>query len=171
MFIQRALVWVSAGFAALLGPVGCSKRGAGYSPHVVVTPASGEGSGREFLVTVSPANDLEMAGLLVNSKPDGAPDGSNACYTLVNVTQGKFYLVKDPGAGSVAFTADSSAENSQCSVRVLSARRDAGKNLFEFRVAAQFKPTFGGGRSLFVAASDREGHNSLQQVGSWMVAP
>ncbi|HEX4229757.1 MAG TPA: hypothetical protein VHZ07_13880 [Bryobacteraceae bacterium] len=55
--------------------------------------------------------------------------------------------------------------------RVLSVRHDAKKNLFEFRVAAQFKPTFGGGPSLFVLATDRAGHDSLQQAGSWMVAP
>ena len=145
----------------------CKATGASYSPRIVVAPSSGEGSTRDFVVTVSPADTLKMAGLLVNS----VPDGSKACYTLVDVVESKFYLVKDPGAGSIAFTRESPGENSQCSVSVFSTRWDAADNLFEFRVTARFKPAFAGGRSLFVLATNRAGQDSLQQAGSWMVAP
>lgn len=137
------------------------------SPHVAVSPSSGEGSAQEFSVSIAPANDLKMAGLLMNK----GPDGSQACYTLLDVTKPKYYLVKDPGSGSFPFAPESSAENSQCGVRVLYARVNAQKNAFEFRVAADFKSSFAGGRALFVTATDRAGHDSLQQAGSWMVVP
>jgi len=168
MNIRIALILMSAGFVIVLGSTGCgtARQEARYSPHVTVTPSSGEGSAREFLVTISPAIDLKMAGLLINS----TPDGSKACYTLIDVKQSKFFLVKDPGSGSVPFMLDSSGENSQCSVRVLSVRRDIERNLYQFRVAAQFKPVFAGGQSLFVLATNTAGRNWLQQAGSWMVA-
>lgn len=168
MNIGIALILVSAGFVSVLGSAGCGavKREAGYAPHVAVSPSSGEGSAREFLVTISPAKDLKMAGLLINSSPDGA----HACYTLIDVARSKFLLVKDPGSGAVPFASDSSGENSQCSVHVMSTRRDTEKNLYQFRVAAQFKPVFGGGQSLFVLATNTAGRDHLQQAGSWMVA-
>jgi hypothetical protein len=134
---------------------------------VTVSPSSGEGIRQEFSVSVAPANDLETAGLLMNKEPDG----SQACYTLVDVTKPKYYLVKDPGSGSFPFAPETSAENSQCGVHVLYARLNALKNAFEFRVAADFKPAFAGDRVLFVTATDHAGHDSLQQAGSWMVVP
>ncbi|MGC2662024.1 MAG: hypothetical protein WA324_29025 [Bryobacteraceae bacterium] len=154
---------------AIAGATGCrsAKEPPPYAPHVVVRPSSGEGTAQEFAVTIAPADKLKMAGLLINSESSG----SKSCYTLVNVADQKFYLVKDPGWGSLPFTLGSSAENSQCSAHVTKTHLDLAKNSFEFHVTAEFKPIFGGGQLLYVFTSDRNGSGGLQQAGSWMVAP
>ncbi|SPF49148.1 exported hypothetical protein [Candidatus Sulfopaludibacter sp. SbA4] len=130
---------------------------------ISISPASGAGSSQTFTLAVPHPggwHNLSVVNMLIAS----TLDGQHACYAAYELVTGSLLLLDDQGKDYQA------GSNSQCGVRLLSAKGDG--NVLTIEVNVSFRAGFAGKKNLYLASRDHDQNNSGWQIlGTWEVRP
>lgn len=130
---------------------------------MTISPASGAGSSQTFTIGIPHPGgwqNLRVVNLLINS----TLDGQQACYAAYELATSNLLLLDDQGKDY------QSGANSQCGMRLLSAKGDG--NTLTLAVNVSFRAAFAGKKNIYLAERDNAQNNSgWQALGTWEVRP
>ena len=141
-------------------------------PTAVKVTSSGSGATPSFALEYSDtagASNLESVSVSIATTPGQT---ANACLLSYQPATNQLFLVDDPGTGSVSGTVGSATtlRNSQCSVKLASAKIVLNGSNLTLDLAVRFKLAYAGSKNIYMEAVDASGANTgWQELGNWTV--
>jgi hypothetical protein len=131
--------------------------------NMSISPGSGAGNSQTFTIQIPHPGGWQHLSV-INMLIASTLEAQHACYAAYAPAKGSLSLLNDEGKE------DPSGINSQCAVRLVSAKGDG--NLLRLALNVTFAARFAGKKNIYLASRDNAQNNSDWQIaGTWEVQP